>query len=447
MFLTNKLRSGYSTGAELKTAYENELDTNAFTDSEKSKVAEAMTESNYALSIGRINNPLLHLPLKNSLDMICGAGSVTFTRSTTATYIDRYGVVQDAAINEARFEKEGLLIEGASTNKCLQSEDLSTTWTMANGSIGGSVTTPDGTTNTKCGIIGNAVDTSHVVYQYIASTAKTFSLSVFVKPGDKDWCVLSLQYRDSTPTTIGYSQCYFNVSTGSIGSTNNSNATQTSKITELANGWYKCEITGTYTGGETIASIQLAGYAAITNGDVSFVGDGSTVNTYFWGAQLEEMPFATSYIPTTTAAVTRVSEGCFVVIAENIPNTNENVSILADFDLLSAVTHTGNRYVFFIDGVNIKSFIATNNNMYCVYNNIAQSLGLLPDTKIRIGLILDNGTLKGYSEGELKTTGVPAKITVDYNTYIYIGGYSTFGHISNFRIYDVALTEAEMKIS
>ena len=74
-------------------------------------LTDKMGVDDYALAVGRINNPLVHIPLKNSLDMLIGAGSVTLTRSTTATFIDRYGIVQSAAIDEARFEKEGLLLE------------------------------------------------------------------------------------------------------------------------------------------------------------------------------------------------------------------------------------------------------------------------------------------------------------------------------------------------
>lgn len=49
--------------------------------------------------------------------------SLTFARATTATYIDKSGVLQTAAINAPRFEKEGLLIEGQSTNYIRYSND------------------------------------------------------------------------------------------------------------------------------------------------------------------------------------------------------------------------------------------------------------------------------------------------------------------------------------
>ena len=96
---------------------------------------DSMLQENFALSAGRINNPLVHIPLNNTLDMLCGKGTVTFTRASTATYIDRYGVLKSAAVDEARFEKKGLLREGASTNTLLQSEDFGTTWTFVRASI------------------------------------------------------------------------------------------------------------------------------------------------------------------------------------------------------------------------------------------------------------------------------------------------------------------------
>jgi len=58
---------------------------------------------------------------------------ITFTRSSTATYINSAGVISNAAINEPRFDYDpttlslkGLLIEGQRTNLLLQSAALST---------------------------------------------------------------------------------------------------------------------------------------------------------------------------------------------------------------------------------------------------------------------------------------------------------------------------------
>ena len=73
------------------------------------------------LYIGNISNPLVDLKLKNSIDFT-GVGTPTFTRASSATYVDRYGVVQTAANDEIRFEAGGALLEGASTNELLNSD-------------------------------------------------------------------------------------------------------------------------------------------------------------------------------------------------------------------------------------------------------------------------------------------------------------------------------------
>ncbi len=63
-----------------------------------------------------VPEPDFCLPLISNLDLERGFGDVSFSRSTTATYIDKSGVLRTAGVNEPRFEREGILIEGSSTN-------------------------------------------------------------------------------------------------------------------------------------------------------------------------------------------------------------------------------------------------------------------------------------------------------------------------------------------
>ncbi|UGO56958.1 putative tail fiber protein [Escherichia phage JLBYU19] len=79
--------------------------------------------------------PDVWIPFNDSLDMITGFSPsykkivigddeitmpgdkiVKFKRASTATYINKSGLLTDAAIDEPRFEKDGLLIEGQRTN-------------------------------------------------------------------------------------------------------------------------------------------------------------------------------------------------------------------------------------------------------------------------------------------------------------------------------------------
>lgn len=72
-----------------------------------------------ALPISKM--PSFIIPLADKLDSsICGM-SATFTRNSTATYIDKDGVLQTAAINVPRFQNGRYLCESAATNLFLQS--------------------------------------------------------------------------------------------------------------------------------------------------------------------------------------------------------------------------------------------------------------------------------------------------------------------------------------
>ncbi|EPT2002328.1 prophage tail fiber N-terminal domain-containing protein, partial [Escherichia coli] len=86
--------------------------------------------------------PDVWIPFNDSLDMITGFSPsykkivigddeitmpgdkiVKFKRASKATYINKSGVLTEAAIDEPRFERDGLLIEGQRTNYMLNSEN------------------------------------------------------------------------------------------------------------------------------------------------------------------------------------------------------------------------------------------------------------------------------------------------------------------------------------
>jgi hypothetical protein len=93
---------------------------------------------------------------------------------------------------------------------------------------------------------------------------------------------------DSNPSSA---RSTFNLQTGAV-TANGANVTSSS-IIPIGNGWYRCIVTFT----STSTSIILAYYNA-TSGSKYFV----------WGAQPEAASTPSSYIPTTTAAVTRSAD-------------------------------------------------------------------------------------------------------------------------------------------
>jgi hypothetical protein len=202
---------------------------------------------------------------------------ITFTRASTATYFNSSGVLTTAASGAARFDynpftlqPRGLLIEEARTNSFPNSNDFSnaTYWTVYGTAVatGSAAVGPDGLTSasnlagaTNTTLSGNNLEESVSIS---ASTAYTFS--VFVKSNGGTTVVLRL--RDSTGGS-------------------------TSLVpTAVTSTWQRISLTRTMAAGATSVRCIIGQ----TDGDI-----------LIYGAQLEAGAFATSYIPTTTTALTR----------------------------------------------------------------------------------------------------------------------------------------------
>jgi hypothetical protein len=280
--------------------------------------------------------PILDLPLESSLDLKAGSGSVTFTRASSATYV-KDGVILTAAIDEPRFEANGLLIEGESENGQIYSEDFSN---AAWGKIGCTVTSnndtaPDGST-TMDRIVESANIATHEITEIYQPAIGPFTASCYAKPSDqgsKRWLAIILPnvwFNDAI-----YRQAVFDLELGTI---TNESGTQTATIEEFSfNGesFYRCsistdvEISSANTYRFRIKADSGSGLAL-----PSYQGDGLS-GFHIWGAQLEEQPAATSYIPTAGAAVTRSQDVCYIPPIGNIPNTETTdpaITVSCKFD-------------------------------------------------------------------------------------------------------------------
>jgi hypothetical protein len=213
---------------------------------------------------------------------------------------------------------KGLLVEPASTNVCLQSEDINTTWTPYTSTPTQSTEeTPDGDTSNKyIKLVDNGGGGTGAVqvYQNITVAANTkYTFSVFLKADQLAFAQLQVQLYDGG--TSG-SQ-YFNLSTGVKGTATN---LDDSKIEAYPNGWYRCSITWTQGAADTsvFPIIQVA--EGIADNLVDLDG---TSSIFVWGAQIEASPIATSYIPTTTASVTRNKDDISLTGASDLIGQSE----------------------------------------------------------------------------------------------------------------------------
>ena len=238
---------------------------------------------------------------KSLNDYVSGNNLITFTRSSSGTFVDSAGVLQTAATDVPRFdhnpttgESLGLLVEEQRTNLLLQSEDFSTTWSVdglssiATNTIASPASTLTADTLTVSGGGANRVSQS-----YFVPSAGTYTLSVYAKAGTGN----VLQFRQFLANKDAY--VLFNFTTGVMGVVSGGNsASATATATALPNGWYRLVLTNTYSDAATI-DLRIGGAVGSSEINTTF---------YLWGAQLEAGAFPTSYIPTTTSTVTRSAD-------------------------------------------------------------------------------------------------------------------------------------------
>jgi hypothetical protein len=208
---------------------------------------------------------------------------LTFTRASDATRVG-----PDGAIEKVR------------TNLVLQSEAFdNAAWTKTNATITDNATAaPDGTL-TADKLVETAALGDHAVARVGGmATAGIYTLSVFAKAGER------------TRIAIGNSSAahyaIFDLSLGTVVQASQGTVTNGTISSIDANGFYRVSCT------ITVASAASAVFNLVSTGTtISYTGDG-TSGLFIWGAQLETGDIATSYIPTTTTAVS-------VGILSNVP--------------------------------------------------------------------------------------------------------------------------------
>ncbi|HAJ4916962.1 TPA: phage tail protein [Escherichia coli] len=415
--------------------------------------------------------PDVWIPFNDSLDMITGYGPgtkkvtidgeektisadkvVSFSRASTATYINKSGVLTTADIDEPRFERDGLLIEGARTNYLLNS-NTPESWNRTS-SVGiealndgrfnyGRVTV----TNTAPSAGGYQV-LSMVVGDAISGTTGDYvTSSCRVKAGANS----RLRLRVATVTdgiAVFYCDSVLDLDTGKITSGNQF----TSNVTKDGDWWF-FETTFCFDADLSIVAryeiMCLSGESVITSG------------AYFDLAtpQIELGSCASSFIISGTTPTTRASDMVTLAAKNNLlgspfsflfelhrewdlaPNTYprifDAVDTISGRSMISAIdANTGKAYF----GISKVSGSSTN-----AYTSLAIN------KKTTVGAVVTtNNTGHSIANGQ---SGV--EVTYDYlglasSTPIRIGGGNTtgyrhlFGHIRNFRIWHKVLTDSQL---
>jgi len=239
-----------------------------------------------------------------------GNGDFTHTRGSTATRVNKDGLIETVAANVPRLDYTGnidcshLLLEPQRQNLQVYSEEFSNAAWSKSGSLvtADQIISPDGNlTADKLNDNNSGTGVVQIFDNIFSLTSSgTYTFSVFAKKGTINYVAL----RTENFTTPSNSTSYFDLDSGALGTIDSQH---TAKITNYGNGWYRCSITFTL-------STDVAGTLVIRANEAdntpNVVMNGNK-NIYLWGAMMEESSFPSSYIHTpTNATVTRSADIC-----------------------------------------------------------------------------------------------------------------------------------------
>jgi len=370
----------------------------------------------------KLQHSLLDILNPNELEGVIN-GSLSWVRPDEGTLKDRYGIIQTAAINEPRQEAVGWLIEGASENLCLQSSTINTSLTEwqigTNTTNDGTVTAPDGSSDAYA-------------YTSITIPGSTFARQQVLGLTIGNEYTFSCIVRSPNPSLL---------TTGTIGT--NASVTETILLSSITDEWVRYQVKFTPSATSVFVFPCL-------DWDVSGVVE-------VWGAQVEELPFASSYIPTVASSAPRDIEPVIAPIDNNAPLFEDPFTVITKFTV-NNLTHDDLRTIAHISSGLLVSngtsiYIETNGNLsvYLRGTLTATLTAVTPGVEMSIALSYDGTDAQLYVNGvEVSETilvgaetGKPLRIGV--GTQDLGVARSLFGNINTFKINDTPINADEAK--
>jgi hypothetical protein len=384
-----------------------------------------------------------------------GLGDLVVTRTTTptanrSTRVNAQGFIETVADNVPRLDYPlggiangcpALLVEPSAVNLTVQSENFGTTWGLVqllafgSGSVLNTTATLDPYgTNFADFIVANTVLDQHRVEQTTVSAAGSYTFSVFLKAGGYGFGRLR----------IGGIGATFNLTTGAVSSTDTGIV---SSIQSYGNGWYRCIISKAASIANEIVRVNI-----FQSGSGDFAGNG-TSGIYIFGSQYELGAVATSYIPTTTQAITRGVETIIKTGVSSLIGQTEG-TIYVELDMRNFVTNA--MACFVSDGTGFNSISV---QIFAPPNSIRVGISRLGVGQIDFIVPMPSGVNKvalGYAQNNvaiyLNGTSVatsavcliPATSRVDLGSRIGTGSYLN-DRIRSLAIYPTRLTNPQLQ--
>jgi hypothetical protein len=377
----------------------------------------------------------------------------SFNRSSTSSRTNRLGLIETAAINIPTLNypilgnAPELLLEPQRTNLVRDSSNLkSGNWTKVQSGVtvvDSSVLSPNNVDFSEILNVNASSGNIFIRQEVYGSTTLNTSSSVFVKKLNTRYFAIRNAGPGGPHDVFDFdTETFINRSGGIL------------SFQSFANGWYRVNSIKT----STDTNVFLSFFPAANDSGLESTTVAVNVSVYIWGAQAEIGFNVTSFIPTTTSAVTRVSPNNIILsdlITKGIASGNQGTIFLklglVSNDPASAIllnlsinstAFTSDRFQILTQNGNSRIRATVNNVSVFDFTNSGFQIN---NTTIVITYL--NGVYKLFTNGVLRFTS--SSVTQIAYTSVQLTDQNAGGSITSLRsiksllLYNTALTDAE----
>ncbi len=379
-----------------------------------------------------------------------GDGDFTIDSDADATRVNKDGLIETVAEDQARLNYN--FIDGVvQPDPHLLLEPTRTNFVSPNNSLTGYTLNGVSTTNNDA-IAPNGTNEGAKVQATTSGTAVVFkgfsttssnathNFSVFVKAGTHN--ILQIQE--------GFAGANIIVDLSDGTEVSSQNATN-KKIEEYPNGWYRVSFNFTSNGTNLQFSIYFSG--SYSSGD----------NYYVWGGQIEAGSYPTSYIPTTTGAVTRTADSCGTSDMNLINNTEGTLFIDFEFSEQGTTSSyqipiglynaggSGSQNVR-IDNYSgkLRIYVVSSSGTISLWDSSNSISNVVANQRYKVAIKYKNGDSASYVNGELYKSN--SGTISGFNLVKMVFGYANFantlmhrGKVYQAIVFNEVLSDSELQ--
>jgi hypothetical protein len=290
---------------------------------------------------------------------------------------------------------------------------------FVNADWGDDVLSPENKLNGKSFVPNNTPNTTHYISLSSDSTitipSNSITFSFYAKEGSSS--IIRGRFDESSYTE----RLYFaiDLSNDTFLLSGSASSATTTEISDFIDGWKRVSITVAYTsaatGSQNICYIGSGDNFAV---DIdSYTGDGSAF-IYFYGFQIEQGSYATSYIPTNGSTVTRLADVCNNAGDSTIFNDDEGVLFV---DMAALADDLTFRTVSISDGT-------TDNRINIRYRTTSNAIN---------GLISGNGSTAFNNNHITQDITEYSKVALKYKSgdiALWVDGVEVLSSTASFNI-------------